>query len=132
MDRFPTNCMPGHDVLVEMIKAQLDDDSRGQDFRRDVFLCLAVTIPPRQRARVKDAFASLLARARILGTGKDAPFASAALADDLQHNYRDDVAVPAELNRRVGVVSTLLVLGCQCSPAPFAPSLQHLILSVCA
>ncbi|POS75008.1 hypothetical protein DHEL01_v206604 [Diaporthe helianthi] len=69
----PTNGTPGRDVLIEMIKAQMnsnDSMTRDQDARRDAFLCLAVTIPPRQRARIKATMGPLLARARIKGSGR--------------------------------------------------------------
>ncbi|KAJ4392091.1 hypothetical protein N0V93_005713 [Gnomoniopsis smithogilvyi] len=96
------------DFLIEMIKAQLDEESRDEDFRRDVFLCLAVTIPARQRARMKGAVESLLARARIRGSCRDS-----GLGEDPQdlHAHHNDLDLAAQLERSIGVVSTLLVLG---------------------
>ncbi|KAJ4413582.1 hypothetical protein N0V82_008443 [Gnomoniopsis sp. IMI 355080] len=100
--------MLNQDVLIDMVKAQLDEDSRDDDFRRDVFLCLAVTIPARQRARVKGAVRSLLARARIRGSCRDS-----GLGEDPQdlHGYHNDFDLAAQLERSIGVVSTLLVMG---------------------
>lgn len=112
MDPFSTSGTLGRDALINLVKDQLDNESRDEDFRRDVFLCLAVTIPPKQQATVKNALGSLLARARISGSSRD--FASGDDPHDL-HLVRpglDDDGVPAELERRMGVISTVLVLGC--------------------
>lgn len=133
-----------------MIKTQMDDDHRTQDHdaRRDAFLCLAVTIPPRQRARVKAAMGPVLARARIKGSGRD-PHASPDCTA-VQHGHHqqgghdhiddcngDDFDVAAEVEARLGLISTLCVLGCQyisyfSGPTPsafLAPSLHFSIFS---
>lgn len=116
MDPRPlTNGMPDRDVVIEMIKAQLDGESRDQDFRRDVFLSLAVTIPPRPRARVRDTFGPLLARARLRGSGRDStssPPSNSNNTGDNDGDGGDGVDLSVELERTVGVISTLLVLGC--------------------
>lgn len=109
MDPYPTNGAPSRDVLLDMIKAQLDDEARDQDFRRDVFLCLAVTTPQRQRVRAKDALESLLARVRNRNRGCCRDLDP---GEDLQ-GMRDDQNIAAELERSIGVVSTLLVMGCE-------------------
>ena len=120
----PTNGTPGRDVLIDMIKKQMDseDMSRDQDARRDAFLCLAVTIPPRQRARIKATMGPLLARARIKGSGRG-PNAAPDCAPD-QHDRHEkgqgprpdrngnDCDVAAEIEARLGLMSTLCVLGC--------------------
>ncbi|CAN8096717.1 unnamed protein product [Discula destructiva] len=105
MDPFSTNGTPRRDALLERIKAQLDDESRDQEFRRDVFLCLAVTIPQKQRARVKGELETLLARARIKYSCRD-PDLGEALQD-----LHDDFNVAVELERSIGVISALLVMG---------------------
>lgn len=105
MDPFSANGTPSRDVLLEVVKAQLDDDSRDQDFRRDVFLCMAVTIPQKQRARVKDALESLLVRARLTSSCMD-------LGEDSQ-GLQNDLDLAAELERSIGVIATLLVMGCE-------------------
>lgn len=99
-----------HDDLIDLVKAQLDEESRDDDFRRDAFLCLAVTIPGRQRARVKGVLESLLARARIRGSCRDS-----GLREDPQdlHGYHNEFDLAAQLERSIGVVSTLLVMGCE-------------------
>ncbi|KAK2605436.1 hypothetical protein N8I77_008273 [Diaporthe amygdali] len=120
----PTNGTPGRDVLIKMIKTQMDNDHRTQDHdaRRDAFLCLAVTIPPRQRARVKAAMGPLLARARIKGSGRDhhaSPDCTAAQHghhqqgghDHIDDCNGDDFDVAAEVEARLGLISTLCVLG---------------------
>lgn len=121
----PTNGTPGRDVLIEMIKTQMDKDHmvRDQDARRDAFLCLAVTLPPRQRARIKAAMGPLLARARIKGSGRDpaaAPDCAPNQHDQHQqghdpqlHRNGNDCDVAAEVEARLGLMSTLCVLGCQ-------------------
>ncbi|KAK7737797.1 hypothetical protein SLS53_006417 [Cytospora paraplurivora] len=104
----PTNSAPGRDALIRMIKAQLEEDGIEQDARRDAFLCLAVTIPRRQRARARAAMGPLLTRARIKGSDRDSPPEDAAE----RHPYHiDDLGVAAEVEARVGVLSTLIVLG---------------------
>lgn len=111
MDPFSTSGTLGRDALIDLVKGQLDNESRDEDFRRDVFLCLAVTIPSKQQATVKNALGSLLARARISGSSRD--FASGDDPHDLDvRPGLDDDGVPAELERRIGVISTVLVLGC--------------------
>lgn len=115
MDPFSSsNNTLGRDVLIELIKAQLDDESRDHDFRRDVLLCLAVTIPARQRARVKSALQSLLARARIKGSCR-----GSGLGEDPQdlHGQHDDFDLAAELERSIGIISILLVMGCEFHPS---------------
>lgn len=122
MDPFPTNThMPGRDVLIEMIKAQLDQDASDEDLRRDVFLSLAVTIPPRPRARIRGGLGPLLARARLCGTGSrrgsasvcPAPVQIGGLQTRLHDDHdNDETDVAVELERTIGVISTLLVLGC--------------------
>lgn len=103
--------------LIDMIKAQLDDDDdddgsrKDEDFRRDIFLCLAVTIPTRQRRRVKRTLELLLARARIKGSCRDSE-----LGEDphnLHGHHRSDFEFAAQLERCIGVISTLLVMGCE-------------------
>lgn len=107
-----------------MIKTQMDKDhmARDQDARRDAFLCLAVTIPPRQRARIKATMGPLLARARIKGSGRG-PAAPPDCAPN-QHDHQqghdpqperngNDCDVAAEVEARLGLMSTLCVLGCQ-------------------
>lgn len=108
-----------------MIKTQMDDDHmvRDQDARRDAFLCLAVTIPPRQRARIKAAMGPLLARARIKGSGRDPAAAPDCAPDQHDHHQHgrdpqpdrngNDCDVAAEVEARLGLMSTLCVLGCQ-------------------
>lgn len=108
-----------------MIKTQMDKDHmvREQDARRDAFLCLAVTLPPRQRARIKATMGPLLARARIKGSGRDPPAAPDCAPDqhdqhqqgrDPQlHRNGNDCDVAAEVEARLGLMSTLCVLGCQ-------------------
>lgn len=108
--------MPSRDVLIEMIKTQLDADSRDQDFIRDVFLSLAVTVPPKSRARIRDALGPLLARARLRGSSRGS---ISPLHNDLQKKYHSDdddddddgVDLSLELENKIGVMSTLLVLG---------------------
>lgn len=111
-----------------MIKTQMDADedinNRDEDARRDAFLCLAVTIPPRQRARIKATMGPLLARARIKGSGRGPPDAAPDCAPD-QHDQHeqgrgprpdrngDNCDVAAEIEARLGLMSTLCVLGCQ-------------------
>lgn len=107
MDPSLSNTTPNRNILIELIKAQLDDESQDQDFRRDVFLCLAVTIPPRQRIRVRGALESLLARARIRSSCRDLD-----PGEDPQ-DLHGDFNIAAELARNIGVVSTLLVMGCE-------------------
>jgi hypothetical protein len=121
----PANGTPGRDVLIEMIKAQMDSDnnmSQDQDAKRDAFLCLAVTIPPRQRARIKATMGPLLARARIKGSGRDPPppgtapdyapgQSPAPPPDRIGSDNDNDIA--AEIEARVGLMSSLCVLGCQ-------------------
>lgn len=108
----PTNGAPGRDALIRMIKAQLEEDGIDQDARRDAFLCLAVTIPRRQRARARAAMGPLLTGARIKGSDRDSTPEDAAE----RHPYHmDDLGVAAEVEARVGVLSTLLVLGCKYS-----------------
>lgn len=114
MDPFPTNGTPSRDDLIELIKAQLDDDARDRDLSRDVFLCLAVTIPPRQRARIRDAVRPLLATARLRGAGRD----SASTPDEDLHADPNDPDIAAELEAGIGVLSTLVVLGCQYFSVP--------------
>lgn len=123
----PTNGTPGRDVLIEMIKTQMDNDHmvREQDSRRDAFLCLAVTIPPRQRARIKAAMGPLLARARIKGSGRDPNAAPDRAPDRHDHHHQQEAHDPqpdrngnacdvaAEVEARLGLMSTLCVLGCQ-------------------
>lgn len=123
----PTNGTPGRDVLIEMIKTQMDNDHivRDQDSRRDAFLCLAVTIPPRQRARIKAAMGPLLARARIKGSGRDPNAAPDRAPDRHDHHHQQEAHDPqpdrngnacdvaAEVEARLGLMSTLCVLGCQ-------------------
>lgn len=121
----PTNGTPGRDVLIEMIKTQMEEThvARDQDARRDEFLCLAVTIPPRQRARIKAAMGPLLARARIKGSGRDLDAAPDCAPDQHEHHRQrshDPQAdrngsacdVAAEIEARLGLMSTLCVLGC--------------------
>ncbi|ROW17430.1 hypothetical protein VPNG_00619 [Cytospora leucostoma] len=94
----PTNGAPGRDALIRMIKAQLAEDGIDQDARRDAFLCLAVTIPLRQRARARAAMGPLLTRARIKGSDRDSPPEDAAE----RHPYHtDDLGVAAEVEARV-------------------------------
>ncbi|KAG8161779.1 hypothetical protein KVR01_008766 [Diaporthe batatas] len=133
----PTNGTPGRDALIQMIKAQMDSDdfmTRDQDARRDAFLCLAVTLPPRQRARIKATMGPLLARARIKGSGRGPPpeAASDRTSDDQQgqrgqqgqqdqpdkksagplpDQNGNDCDVAAEIETRLGLMSTLCVLG---------------------
>lgn len=124
----PTNGTPGRDVLIDMIKTQMDADdemNRDEDARRDAFLCLAVTIPPRQRARIKATMGPLLAKARIKGSGRGPPNTAPDCAPN-QHDQPDqgrgsrppdrngdDCDVAAEIEARLGLMSTLCVLGCQ-------------------
>lgn len=115
MDPSSASDTLSRNVLIDMVKAQLDyenDDSRNdEDFRRDVFLCLAVTIPARQRRRVKSALELLLARARIRGSCRDSE-----LGEDphnLHGHHRNDSDLAAQLERSIGVISTLLVMGCE-------------------
>lgn len=108
-----------------MIKTQMDDDHmvRDQDARRDAFLCLAVTIPPRQRTRIKAAMGPLLARARIKGSGRDPAAAPDCAPNQHDHHQQghdpqpdrngNDCDVAAEVEARLGLMSTLCVLGCQ-------------------
>ncbi|KAF3770326.1 hypothetical protein M406DRAFT_349152 [Cryphonectria parasitica EP155] len=110
MDPHSTRGTPSRDVLLGMIKTQLDAESRDEAFRRDIFLCLAVTLPPRQRSRIKQAFGSVLARARVSGSGRD-PGRGGDPSDLHDRFDDDDNEVSAELETRLGVVSTLLVLG---------------------
>lgn len=118
----PANGTPGRDVLIEMIKTQMDEDHMApdQDARRDAFLCLAVTIPPRQRARIRAAMGPLLARARIKGSGKDLAAAPDHTPDHHQQGRGpqpdrngNECDVAAEVEARLGLMSTLCVLGCQ-------------------
>lgn len=113
MDPSSSNDTLGRDVLIDMVKAQLDDESRDQDARRDVFLCLAVTIPARQRARVKGALESLLARARSRGSCRDS-----GLGEDPQDldGHHNDFDLAAQLERSIGIISTLLIMGCESTP----------------
>ena len=106
----PTNGAPGRDALIDMIKAQLVEEHSDQDARRDAFLCLAVTIPRRQRARAKAAMGPLLTRARIKGSGRDLSSEDAA---EHHRNHNDELDVAAEVEVRIGVLSTLLALGCE-------------------
>lgn len=116
MDPFSASDALSRSVLVDMVKAQLDDDdvdeeSRDdEDFRRDVFLCLAVTIPTRQRRRLKCALELLLARARIRCSCRDSE-----LGEDPHdlHGHHDDFDLAIQLERSIGVISTLLVMGCE-------------------
>lgn len=115
MDIFPTNGTPSRDVLVDMIKSQLGNEPRDEDARRDIFLCLAVSIPAAQQVVCRNALGSLLARARMRSlrrdvTSEDDPHI--LLSNDLQ-THIEDLNLPTQLERRVGVASTLLVLGCQ-------------------
>lgn len=87
------------DVLVDMIKSQLGSERRDDDTQRDVFLCLAVSIPPTQQVVFRKALGPLLARARVRSLRNQ--------------DVVEDLAVPAQLERRIGAASTLLVLGCQ-------------------
>lgn len=107
MDPFSTHDTPDRNILLEIVKTQLDDESRDQDYRRDVFLCLAVTTPPRQRIRVRGALESLLARARIRSSCRDLD------PGDDPLDLHGDFNIAAELARSIGVVSTLLVMGCE-------------------
>lgn len=108
-----------------MIKTQMQEYhmARDQDARRDAFLSLAVTIPPRQRARIKAAMGPLLARARIKGSGRD-PDAAPDCAPDQHDHHRQQghdaqadrngtsCDMAAEIEARLGLMSTLCVLGC--------------------
>lgn len=114
---LPTNGAPGRDALIAMIKAQLEEDDRNQDERRDAFLCLAVTIPRRQRARAKNAMGPLLTKARIKGSGRDSPL-------------NDGLDLAAELEARTSVLSTLLVLGCEYIHSS-QPLVTHLFSAFC-
>lgn len=99
--------------------------TRDQDARRDAFLCLAVTIPPRQRARIKATMGPLLARARIKGSGRGPQEAAPDCRPDQQDQQDqsggaprpdqngNDCDVAAEIEARLGLMSTLCVLGCQ-------------------
>lgn len=116
----PTQGAPGRDALIGMIRAQLEEDGSDQDARRDAFLCLAVTVPRRQRARARAAMGPLLTRARIKGSDRD------SAPEDADHHHRghlhhhnnngDMGGLAAELEARIGVLSTLLVLGCEYMP----------------
>lgn len=120
MDPFSASDALSRSVLVDMIKAQLDDDDdddendesrdTSEDFRRDVFLCLAVTIPARQRRRLKGALELLLARARIRCSCRDSE-----LGEDPHdlHGHHNDFDLAMQLERSIGVISTLLVMGCE-------------------
>lgn len=115
MDPSSASDTLSRNVLIDMVKAQLDDDDdddsrNDEDFRRDVFLCLAVTIPARQRRRVKSALGLLLARARIRGSCRDSE-----LGEDPHdlHGHQNDFDLAAQLERTIGVISTLLVMGCK-------------------
>ncbi|KUI65512.1 hypothetical protein VM1G_00329 [Cytospora mali] len=103
----PTTGAPSRDALIGMIKTQLEEDERTQDARRDAFLCLAVTVPRPQRARAKAAMGPLLMRARIRGSGRDSPPEDA----DEHHRHNDDLSLAAEVEAKIGVLTTLLVLG---------------------
>lgn len=108
-----------------MIKTEMDKEHMvlDQDARRDAFLCLAVTLPPRQRARIKAAMGPLLARARIKGSGRD-PAAGPDYTPDQHEQHQQghdpqphrngkDCDIAAEIEARLGLMSTLCVLGCQ-------------------
>lgn len=110
MEPSLSNSTRSRDVLIDMIKTQLDDDSRDQDSRRDAFLCLAVTIPERQRARIKGALESLLTEACIRGSCRDSEPNEDPQDLQVHHN---DFELAAQLERTIGVVSTLLVMGCK-------------------
>lgn len=125
----PTNGAPGRDALIGMIKAQLEEDGRDQDARRDAFLCLAVTVPRRQRARARAAMGPLLTRARFRGSDRDSAPEDADEHHHRQHHHHhhhhhnnnnnnninnnkgDLGSLAAKLEARIGVLSTLLVLG---------------------
>lgn len=113
----PTNGVPDRDVLVEMVKLQLDAESKNQDVRRDTFLCLAISLPSQQRTRVKEALRPFLARAQITGSGRDPGedhgLDAGPLASLLGNLTLDDHVIAIELEKRIGIVSTLLVLGCK-------------------
>lgn len=129
----PANGVIDRDVLIQLIKIQVEekmirmdlgDESKKQDFQRNVFLCLAVTLPPRQRTRVKEALGPFLAKAQIIGSGRDPGDDHGGLVRDgadpqlldtllLHDNCDDFVVVAAEVERRIGIISTLLVLGCK-------------------
>lgn len=117
MDPSSASDTLSRNVLIDMVKAQLDDDDddddsrNAEDFRRDVFLCLAVTIPARQRRRVKSALELLLARARIRGSCRDSELGEDP--HDLHGHHRNDFDLAAQLERSIGVISTLLVMGCE-------------------
>lgn len=106
--------MPSRDVLVDMIKSQLGSELRGEDTQRDVFLCLAVSIPATQQVVFRKALGPLLARARMRSPSRD------SCPGDQLHVLRsndsqaevEDLAVSTRLERMIGVASTLLVLGC--------------------
>lgn len=99
-----------------MIKSQLGNELRDEDTRRDTFLCLAVSIPATHQVALRDALGPLLARARIKSSDRDVTPEDSPhvlLSDDLQ-THTEDLDVPTQLEREIGVASTLLVLGCQC------------------
>lgn len=127
MDLPSIQSMPSRGALIDMIKAQLDNQARDEHFKRDVFLCLAVTIPSKQRARAKRALESLLASVHSQQPIKASSVSggdtnSAAIhncpynrTNNENNNNETNIAsenVPDELERRIGIVSTLLVLGC--------------------
>lgn len=118
--------------------------TRDQDARRDAFLCLAVTIPPRQRARIRATMGPLLARARIKGSARGPPEAAPDCRPDQQGQQDQSGGAPrpdqngndcdlaAEIEARLGLISTLCVLGCQyiflipvVSRGPFGASALH-------
>lgn len=153
MDSLPsTDGMPSGQVLIDMIKKQLVLDARDQDARRDAFLSLAVSIPPRPRARIRDALGPLLARARRIGSRRDSVWSSlpddtrtntitksphregsSVIEDDHVSTGADDASSLArELERNVGVLATLLVLGCKCAPTQTTQSSTlFLLLYLC-
>lgn len=115
MDIIPTHGTPSPDVLVDMIKYQLGMELRDEDARRDIFLCLAVSMPAARQVVYRNALGPLLARARMRSLRRDLSSEDdphVLLSNDLQ-THMEDLSLPLQLERRIGVASTLLVLGCQ-------------------
>lgn len=131
MDVFPNNGNPSRDVLIDMIKSQSDNELRDEDERRDIFLCLAVSIPAAQQIVFRDALGPLLTKARMRGLNRDSTPEDdqhVLLSDNLQ-THIEDLDVPTQLERRIGVASTLSVLGCQFHSIPRS---VFLVISLCA
>lgn len=115
MDVFPTNGTLSRDVLIDMIKSQLADEFQDEDTRQDIFLCLAVSIPATQQVVLRKALVPLLARAQTRGFSRDVSPEDdphVLLSNDLQ-THINNLDISTQLERRIGIASTLIVMGCQ-------------------